>query len=289
MKLIGASTSSVLLLGLALSLLVGSKASAQAWTQPRGDVYARFGFQFTRADNFYDPGGARIPITTVGDHVVSLYGEYGLTAALTAVAYLPVFERITLNRVVSQPSGTVLVEGDAANGIADATVGLRYGLLRGGQIVATAGLSLGLPLGSASQENGLVTGDGEFNQHVIVALGYSLHPAPAFVQASLGFNHRTEGFADEITYSLEGGYTLAERVGLIVRARGVESLDNGADGSLGGPVGLYANDVRYLSVGGEVAYTLPSGLGVALATETGVFGQNVLSAPVFSVGVFLKR
>lgn len=279
-------------LGLWLAVLVGvmiPSVSSQAWTHDRGGGYIRLGAQALRADHFYDPGGQRIPITTVGDYVVSLYGEYGITTALTAVVYAPFFERVTLNSVVDPRTGTAIVEGDAVNGIADATVGVRYGLLREGPLVASLGLHLGLPLGDDSQVNGLVTGDGEFNQHAVLALGYSFYPRTVYLQASTGFNHRTRGFSDEVTYSLEGGATVVDRIGLMVRARGVESLKNGRDEPLGGPVGLYANDVRYLAVGGEVTYTLPSGVGVALGAETALFGQNTLSAPVFSLGVFLQR
>lgn len=264
-------------------------AWAQAWTQPEQQGYYRFGVQATQADHFYDPGGDRVRITTVGDYVASFYGEYGLTSRFTAVAYLPFFERITLNEVQGRPSGTVIVEGDAANGVADPIVGLRYGLKQAGPLVLSLGLHVGIPLGDDTQPNGLITGDGEFNQQVVLAAGYSFYPRPAYVQASGGFNNRTRGFSDELMYSLEAGYTFAGRWTLIGRGRGVETLENGGTGRRGGANGLYANNVRYLALGTELAYTMPSGWGVALGVEGAAFGQNVLSAPVFSLGVFLAR
>ena len=274
----------------ALTLLLPGVAAAQAWTQPRGEGYYRLGLRALQARHFYDPGGTRVPITTVGDYVASVYAEYGITDRITAVAYAPFFERITLNELVGRPSGTVVVEGDAASGIADPTLGVRYGVLRGGPAVVSLGLQLGLPLGQDEQPNGLITGDGEFNQLVSVAAGYSFYPRPVYAMASVGFNNRTRGFSDEVAYQVEGGVTWRQTVLVIGRLRGSESLENGSGGTgPGGIGGLYSNNVRYLTLGAEVAYLFAGGYGVAVGAETAVYGQNVLSAPVFTVGFFLDR
>jgi len=52
---------------------------------------------------------------------------------------------------------------------------VRVGLLRGGSTVISAGLKSGLPLGDDAQENGLLTGDGEFNQILSLQLGQSFY------------------------------------------------------------------------------------------------------------------
>ena len=108
--------------------------------------------------------------------------------------------------------------------------------------------------------------------------------------ASVGFNNRTRGFSDEVAYQVEGGVTWRQTVLVIGRLRGSESLENGSGGTgPGGIGGLYSNNVRYLTLGAEAAYLFAGGYGVAVGAETAVYGQNVLSAPVFTVGFFLDR
>jgi len=155
------------------ALAGGATVQADGWTQRRGHGYYKMGFRMVRATHYYEPGGNKIGIPTVGDYVVSFYGEYGITNRLTAVAYVPFFERITLNKQVGRDSGVALFEGDAVNGIADAEAGLRFGLLQGGATVFSVGLKLGLPIGNDQQVNALLTGDGEFNQLLTLEVGHS--------------------------------------------------------------------------------------------------------------------
>ena len=189
-------------------LLLAQPTFADAWPQPRGHGYYKIGFRMLRATHFYEPNGNRIRIPTVGDYTVSFYGEYGLTDRITLVAYVPFYERITLNRQVGRNSGFVFSEGDVVNGIADPIISARIGLAQFGGTVVSASLRLGLPLGNADQPNGLLTGDGELNQTVALEAGHSFYPAPVYAKASFGFNQRMKGFSDEIVYAVEAGYTI---------------------------------------------------------------------------------
>ena len=145
-----------------------------------GSGYYKLGLNVVRSDMFYESDGQVISIPTLSDYTVSLYGEYGITDRITGILYLPFVKRVTLNRQVGRPSGFEFFEGDEATGVADADIGVRVGLVNAGQTVITAGLKLGLPLGSDDQENGLYTGDGEFNQVVTAGVGHSFYPTPAY-------------------------------------------------------------------------------------------------------------
>lgn len=276
------------LLALVLCLpLLAPAARADGWPQPKGHGYYRLGVNWVRAHQFYEANGNRIPIPTLSDYTASAYGEYGITDRITAIAYVPFLQRITLNKQIGQPSGVVFFEGDAVTGFADVDVGLRIGLLKAGNTVVSASVMLGLPVGNAEQANGLHTGDGEFNQQVALELGQSFYPAPAYVVARAGFNNRTEGFSDEFHYKLEAGYSFGKWTA-ITRIRGVSSFENGADTVTGGTGGLYANNQRYLAYGVEAAYALTPALGFSVAVEGATLGRNVLSAPAVNAGFFLK-
>ena len=95
------------------SLLLVQPAHADGWPQKRGRGYYKVGYRMVRATQYYEPNGNLIRIPTLGDYTFSFYGEYGLTDGITVLAYVPFFERITLNRQVGRTSGFVFSEGDA--------------------------------------------------------------------------------------------------------------------------------------------------------------------------------
>ncbi len=273
-------------ISLLLSFLLVGSAAADGWPQQRGHGYYKIGYRFVQATEFYDFGGTLMNIPTLGDHTISFYGEYGVTNRITVVAYVPFLERITLNKQVGETTGFVFFEGDEVTGIADPEVGFRVGLLNLGSAVVSGSVIFGVPIGNDTQPNGLLTGDGEFNQRVKLEAGYSFWPIPAYALATVGFNNRTQGFSDEAVYSAEAGYTIKNRVTLIARMRGLESLENGADDVTGGMGGLYANNQRYLSYGAEVIVGVAGPLGVSFGVDGGTRLRNSLSAPAFSFGIF---
>jgi hypothetical protein len=268
--------------------VVNSFALAGGWTQKEGTGFYKLGFEYIRAKNFYEPSGNRVPITPLGDYTVSLYGEFGITDWLTGVGYIPFYKQNTLDKVVGQPSGRVYFEGDRASGFADPDIGVRIALIRNTPIVLSAGVSFGIPIGDSKQANGLLSGDGEFNQAVSLQGGYSLYPIPAYATAQVGFNNRTRGFSDEFQYAAQIGYTLDELFTFAVNMQGVESLKNGDDAVIGGMNGIYTNNQSYLEFGGEVSYHITQAYGVSLGAYTATHGRNALSAPKFTVAVFYK-
>ncbi len=259
---------------------------AGAWTQKRGEWYYKLGLRIVRADEFYEPGGNKIDTRTIGDYTTTFYGEYGLNDWLTLVASAPIFKRITLNRQVNG-RGEVLFLGDSKNGVADFDIGARVALLRAAKSVLSAEVLFGIPIGDDNQSSGLLTGDGEFNQLIKLQFGHSFFPTAIYFSGEAGFNNRTEGFSDEFGYAAELGYTFKNRLLFIFRLRGVESLKNGESSGVGGML-LFANNQSYLSYGPEINYMITRMLGVSAGIEGATRGENVLSAPAFSAGFFLK-
>lgn len=277
------------LLVLAGLLLGMTDAYAGAWTQSRGHGFYKLSGQLIRATQFYEPTGNRVRIPTFGEYTTSLYGEYGLTTRMTVVAYVPFIKRITLNRQVERTSQFVFFPGDAKTGVADSDIGLRVGLIQGGSTVVSAALMLGLPIGDNQQTNGLLTGDGEFNQVFALQAGHSFYPAPLYVTGEVGVNNRSKGYSDEFRYAVECGLIIRQKFILAIHARGVESFKNGQNTVTGGMGGLYANNQRYFAYGPEFSYRLTPTVGLTAGIDGAARGQNILAAPMYSFGVFVTR
>lgn len=275
-------------LTIALIIFSASSAFAGGWTQKRGEGFYKLGFQYIRATNYYEPSGNRVRITPLADYTTSLYAEYGIEDWLTLVGYVPFYHHVTLDRVVGRQSGMVYFDGDKASGFADPDIGVRIALVRNSPIVLAAAIGFGVPIGDAKQPNGLLSGDGEFNQAISFEAGHSFYPLPMYATASVGFNNRTRGFSDEFLYAAQFGYTFNNLLTVAVNARGVESLRNGDDAVTGGMSGIYTNNQSYLELGGEVSYRITQAYGVSFGAYTATRGRNALSAPKFTAGVSLK-
>jgi hypothetical protein len=143
--------------------------------------------------------------------------------------------------------------------------------------------------GDNTQKNGLYTGDGEFNQLLRFQFGYSFFPVPVYFTSDVGFSNRSKGYSDEFRYAAEIGYNLRNKFIIAFKIRGVESLRNGNDTVTGGMGGLFANNQSYLSYGPEISYLIIRAVGLSAAIEGATRGENVLSAPAYSIGVILRR
>ncbi len=260
------------------------KAQADGWTMPRGVGFYQVRFETLRTRSYFEPTGNRLGVPTIGAYRVSLYGEYGLTDRISVLAYVPI-ERLTLNRQVGAVSGIELDPGDAVTGAADMVLGIRGNLFSSGRTVVSVGLAFGIPTGSATQESGLYTGDGEANQQVTIEVGHGFGTS-GYVVAVAGFNHRTRGFSDEIVYRAEVGGPVWRRVSGAVRCSGVQSLQNG-DAVLGGR-GLRGNDQRFLRYGAELRMAVTTNTGVALSVDRNALVQNGLGGSTVGVSVFAR-
>lgn len=275
---------------LGLALCGGPSATGQGWVQPQGGHYVKAGLQIMQATAYFERGGNEIDIPTLSDYVFNLYGEYGVTDRLTAIAYLPIVERITLARQVGGSTGFEFFPGDSVTGPADLEIGARYGIITERAAVLSAGFTLGFPTGDDEQENGLVTGDGEFNQIAYIGAGYSFWPLPLYATGSIGYNARYRGYSDEILYRAELGGTWMDRVTTLVRAHGLLSRHDGDPAFAGGTAGLNANDQEFFVLGGEIGIGLRTGVGLALGVEKALSGERTLSAARWSIGFYhVKR
>lgn len=257
------------------------------WPQPKGSGYYKLGQNWIIADSFYGPGGDIVGIRTTSLFTTSFYGEYGITKRLTAILYLPLFVRNTLNREEYRPSGTV-IEGEALNALGDTDIAFKYGIIVDKPVVLSAMLSFGIPVGETSGGEGgiLQTGDGEFNQMIRIDASTSFYPAPLYASAYVAFNNRTRDFSDEFRVGVEAGYTFFKKLTVIGKVNVVRSLNNG--GTRVAENGIFSNNTEYVSPMVEVGYALTEKWGVSASGGYAFSGQNILASPNYGLGVYLK-
>ena len=257
---------------------------ATGWLPGENEGYLKLNQSMIRSQQFYDQTGVLTETRTLANYTSSLYFEYGFSDNFATVGYIPFFVRNTLNRTEGESSGRVLEPGAANNNIGDPNVGLKYRFHKDEQWVLSTGVLLGIPLGDVDDENGLITGDGEFNQHVFIEFGRSFD-GPFYLAGRAGFNHRTKGFSDEFRYLLEGGYQWTDWFQSIIKIQGRESFFNGDSGSSGGMMGLFANNAEVLSVGPEFVFNVSEDFSVISSAFTPLKGKNIFGAPSWNLGV----
>lgn len=271
------------------TLLMTSAIMAVAgggWPQPKKKGYFKFGQNFILSSKFFGPTGELVDITTIGLYTTSIYGEYGFTDRLTGVGYFPVFVRSTLNEVQFRQSGNT-IPGDDFSSIGDAEIGFKYGLIVNKPIVVSGSILFGLPLGETSGGDSkiLQTGDGEFNQMIRVDASHSFYPKPFYVSAYGAFNNRTNDFSDEVRFGFEVGATFNKFIP-IFKLNAVQSLENGGASVVQN--GVFSNNTEYISPSLELNYQFTEKIGFSATGAFAFTGQNILAAPNWGVGVYLK-
>ena len=277
------------LIGFSILLLITNVSyGGGGWVYKKGKGFVKVGQNMILSRYYFQSNGNLNDLASrISLYTTSLYVEYGITDRLNAVAYVPFFVRAIQNNIQLQPSGTV-IPGDAINSFGDTDVGLKYGFFQNKSVVMSISLIAGLPFGysEVSSDNVLRTGDGEFNQLVKLEVSKSFYPAPFYASAVLGFNNRTNGFSEEFHYGAEVGYKLGQCTG-VLRVYSVNSLFNGTNDEFQGNT-AFANNIEYFSYGPEIIYTVNNKLGVSASAGFAFSGRNVLGAPNFGFGLFMK-
>ncbi len=250
-------------------ILQACPSFAGGWTQPKGKGYFKLNQQFIKSDSYFQPSGDKTTITRQSRYTTSLYGEFGLVDRFTVVGYIPFYQRITIDAMA-----------DPSTAMADWELGVRLGLLTKGATVVSIQAMAGLPTGDSDNEAGLFTGDGEFNQMVLLQVGHSLWPTPGYLKAEIGFNNRESEFSDQIRYSAEAGFMAGDRIGVSLWLRGVKAIGTDDEWTV--------NDQQYVSFGPEINFYVTPNAGITAGVTKYTAARNLEDAPAWDVGIFLK-
>jgi hypothetical protein len=255
--------------------------------------YFKLSEWWIKFDKHYTDSGKLDPNVTTGIFTTAFYGEYGLTNRFTIQTYFPLLTRNYMNNLVSATTKEVIVPGDAVNAIGDVDVMFKYGLTNANnKIPISVTLTLGIPLGKsqAGALNNFQTGDGEFNQMIQfdAGSGYRINEQMnGYSSAYLGFNHRTQGFSEELRFGIETGLGFFnQKLWIIGRLFGIESLKNGDLASSINSTSIFANNTEYSSYSIEGAYYITKNLGVTASFASAFRGEIIAAAPSYSVGIF---
>jgi len=272
---------------------LSAQAFAGGWPQPKGKAYFKLFQWWVVADQHFTDTGKLDPNVTNGIFNTGLYAEYGFTDRVTGILYTPFFSRAYFNNTVSSTTSEVIQPGEAINSFGDSDIGIKYGILINTPVVLSATLKLGLPLGNdaGGESRRLQTGDGEFNQllQLDAGTGFSIGKLNAYANAHFGFNNRSNGFSDEVHFGIEAGTNLfKEKLTVIGRLYGIQSLNNGDLTETINSTSIFANNSEHLTFSPELAYNINDKWGVSASFATALSGRIIFANPSYSVGVFFK-
>ncbi len=264
-------------------LLIPVITNGGGWTQPKGASFFILEYRFLKSSKYLDGSGVHKQIPELTDASFNLYGEYGLTEKLTLSLNFPFYKM--LNKDVSfRPE--IYGNLEERSGVGDLDFGIRYKVYSFGQTVLSAALLFGIPV-SKDEESVLPLSDGEFNQLFGFEIGHSFYPANAYLTGEVKFNNRTEGFSDQLYYAVEAGYNLFENLLVNVRLHAIQSLHNGNRQNSESLL-LFANNQQFIAYKFGAFYNLMENMGITASFESGIIAYNIQSAPVLTLGLFIK-
>ena len=261
---------------------------AEGWTKKTGKSFIALDYRFSAATKYHDNSGENIEIEELKDLAFNLYAEYGLTDDFTLRLNIPFYKILDYDLPLC-----AACDGNTLNnsGIGDLDFGFRYKLKTFGKTVLATSLTFGVPLSKENLYNDLESlplGDGEFNQILGVEVGHSLYPFPGYISGSLKFNNRNEGFSDQLRLGVEGGYKISKKLLFNLRLSLLKSLKNGDMEIIEGIIPIHSNNQEYLALRIGGFYNFYKNFGVAATANLGLYAINVLSAPVYSIGIYIK-
>ena len=264
----------------ALVFLVGALPAlveAGAWVLPRGRTSIQVALLHQDTTERYFLDGERIPYFFDGHNRTSaLYvdGRHGITDRLEGVLQVPFF----LLRFDD------LSDDRRSSGLGDVRAGLRYNFVKNSP-VATLDVRIKFPTGTFINDAEVVpVGEGQWDLDLAAEVGQSFWPRPFYVNGRVGYRFRGPNdesgidFGDEVFWLVEGGYTINDRIGLKMVARGL----HGKEGtSFGISIQTLKREAVYLEPGLMIQAS-PSWF-VELAVPFTVSGLNWPAGPVFTL------
>ncbi len=275
---------------LVFSVFISSTVVAGGgWPKKKKTYYFKLSGWYLNADEHFTPNG-KGPNTTVQLFSTNLYGEYGITDRLTAVANIPFFYRNTFNKTIV--NGNEVDAGDELNSFGDTQIGLKYGIFQNETFSATFGVTFDLPFGINGRglANRLATGDEEFNHIYRFDVGASIYNSDqvsVYGNLYTGYNIRTEGFSDESRSGLEIGVGfLDKKLWVVGKLDTIQPLFNG-DREPESSSGIFVNNVEVTSISPEINYYVTEKIGVSAGATIPLSGNFVYTNPSYTAGIFI--
>ena len=261
------------------------------WLEKKGDGYFKLSAWALEADQHYTNSGKIDPNATRGIFNLNLYGKYGLSDDWDIIAYIPFYVKSYQNNQVSGVTDETLLKGEEFSSFGDVDLGIEYRLFKKSRFAYSVSLTLGIPSGNSKggSDGSYQTGDGEFNQLLRFNSGASvtLFKHSFYGKSYIGFNNKTNGFSDEIRGGFEVGTSfIGNKLLLLFRSNMVISLKNGSLNASNSSGSIFANNVEFTSIGGEIAWKFTEKIGLSLGYNSAISGKVIYAAPSYNAGIF---
>ncbi len=266
--------------GAVLPLLLVSQTFAGAWTQKKGEYYAKLAGGYLNATQDIDAAGEKVAKAGLGelrDLSASLYLEVGLADELTLVASAP-YKRMKDIRTFQTGIAT-----DERWGFGDVELRLRRRLLSRDFVVSVAA-GAKIPTWYESDVNTRVPlSTTKMDGDVRVLLGKSLYPLPGYTTGEVGYRMRGGTFSNEWFYTLEGGVT----VDRFLFKGFISAIQTFGNCEAVEEVGLIG-DQNVFKISPGIIYKVNARLELSLDLVHILSGCNTTAGSTFFVGVALK-
>lgn len=263
------------------------------WTQGKGKGFFLLNQRYIGGSFYANNLGQILDLENdwAGVFTTHFYGELGITNKLDVIAHSQLFIASFYHDKFpnSFTTETSLLSNIKNMGLGDLDLAVKYNLFsKGPQISAT--LLFGLPTGKYKPgvfgHSHTLTSDGEFNQMLKLDMSNGFGNN-FFYTGFVGINNRTNAFSDELHLGGEIGKN-GKKLVSILKVYFLKSFENGAATEATVP-GIYSNNLEYLSISPCFLYKLSEKSGLMLDIGVAPYLRNIIAAPSFSFGFWLKR
>lgn len=267
-------------------------AAAGPWTPPPGHGYAKLWMKWLYGFGYHPAGGgSTVDYARYNEVFFATYGEYGLADGLAIYWQTDLLRIFTLVDSPSDERRVHTTPGDPA-------LGLRWRWLNLGRFVMALEGGVRAPLADADPKQivysrqapyrrvgALQVGAGVWNGDARLSAGYGFDRV--YLAASVGYQWRSGGFRDRITWSAEVGGRFSDRWSGRARASGAHSLAlAGDDAPLAETPSGIGNGVSWAGLALELDYRLGERWFVGLTLEGGLGDlRSQTGGPVTSLWV----
>ncbi|MBT7164046.1 MAG: hypothetical protein HN904_14790 [Victivallales bacterium] len=223
-----------------LAMLMPVVAHAGAWTTPAGSLWTKISWFRQSTDEWYTdndqpillpdntlgsrPAGSRQPYRFNGQYESTAFfmeGYYGLTDAVDVGLQMPWFDQSF--------DDDTRIDSPAESGFSDLRIFARWQVLRRPFLLTLKG-GAKIPTAEFRNEDGLIpVGEGQWDYDIVLQMGRSFWPIPAYANIDLGYRVRTENESilrdpgDEWLVTAEAGYNLLPSLLLTMKYEGLYS------------------------------------------------------------------
>ncbi|MBR9978910.1 MAG: hypothetical protein KFH87_12565 [Bacteroidetes bacterium] len=261
-------------------ILLFTDAQADGWSKrDTADTYLSTGVRGFSGQQYFGPEGEIVDVHRIQEQTIWLSSVHAYSKYVMGIVQIPVFRKLY---VQESPEDRLL----SVQSPGDVDLGLRLHLFPGSRHILHFTALFGIPLGEATQSDGLWAGDDEYNQLISLGYEYCFVAIPVHWTAEIGYDLRSAGYADEL--HLRAGLSVYpwERLRLGVKADLLSGQGNGNAAFTGGSFGFAGNNRRYLLYGAEAALLLTDGMGLNFGAYTVTNARNMPSSLFLTSGVF---